>query len=83
MDTIHEGFGFLIFFDFTDSFGYFLVGEEHEFLDQFVRLFRAFKIDSRGFPVFVNVEAHFNPVECDSPVLEPGGPEFLCQIVEC
>lgn len=74
VNTIHERFGFLIFFDFSDSFRDLFVGEKHKFLDQLVGLFRAFEIHARGFAVFVNIETNLDPVESDGTVLETGGP---------
>ena len=74
VNTIHECFGFLVFLDFSDSFGNLFVGEKHKFLDQLVGLFRAFEIHARGFSVLVNIETNLDPVESDGTVLETGGP---------
>ena len=73
VNTIHERFGFLIFFDFSDSFRDLFVGEKHKFLDQLVGLFRAFEIHACVFLFLFNIETNLDPVESDGTVLVSGG----------
>ena len=59
-----------------------LVGEQHEFLDEFVSIFRYFEISLHGLAVLVDVEMEFLTVELHGAVLEAGSTEFLGKGVE-
>ena len=59
-----------------------LVGQQHEFLDEFVCIFRHLEVGLHGLTRLVDVEVEFLTVELHGAVLEAGSTEFLGKGIE-
>ena len=82
MDAIDKRFGFAASFCLADICGDGFVGQEHEFLDELVGVFRLFEVYAGGMTVLVDVEAHFHAVEVDRAVFVALLAQNLSQSVE-
>ena len=77
MDSIDEGLGLLPFGWTSHKLGHGTIGQEHELLDQFVRLLGHLEIDAQGFALLVDLEFHLIPIEIDRPLLEASLTQLL------
>ena len=59
-----------------------LVGQQHEFLDELVGIFRGLEIGSYRLTCLVDIEMQFLTVELHGTVLETGGTQFLGKGIE-
>ena len=82
VDAVGQGLGLLALGHAAYHFGHTAVGQEHEFLHQFVGILGHFNISGNGVAFFVNFEAHLGSVETDTAVLETFGAHRFCQAVE-
>ena len=83
MYTVRKGLRFLSFLRHSDAFGHSLVGQKHEFFDEFICIFRPFEVTADGLPFLIHVEVKLFRVELDAPFLEASGPEKFRKPVEC
>ena len=82
MYAIGQGLGLLAFGHTTYAFGHGAVGQQHEFLYQFVGVFRLLEIASCGLAGFIDVEVQFLAVKLHGTVVEAGLAQRLGQTVE-
>ena len=84
MDTVHkrplavlDPFPFL-----PDKFRHLTVGQQHELLDQLVRLLDLLEIDTQRFAVLVQFEFGLLALEIDRTVAEAFAPQLLSQAIQ-
>ena len=82
VDAVGQDLGVLSLRDDGHAFRHGTVGDEHEFLHQFVGVACHLDVGADGVPLFVNLEAHLRTVESDGPGLEAFRPELFGKAVE-
>ena len=64
------------------EFGHLAIGQQHELLDQLVRLFDLLEINAQRFAVLVQFELRLVALEIDRTVAETLGAQLLSQVVQ-
>ena len=62
--------------------GYGTIGQQHEFLDELMRLFGLLEVYAHGVSLLVNIEAHLHAVKVDGAIIETLCTELLSEVIE-
>ena len=60
-----------------------LIGDQHEFFNQFVCILPLLGDYFQGLALFVQIEFHLHSLKIDSPPVKTGFSELGCQFIEC
>ena len=83
VNAVGQRLGFLlVLVHLAHAFGHRPIGQQHELLDEFVRILRALEIDTGRMSFLINHEAHFLAVEVDGAMLHAGGTQLFGHAVQ-
>ena len=82
MDSIGQGLGFHALLYFSYRFCYRLIGQQHEFLNEFIGILRYLEISLDGFAFLIDVEVQLLAIELYRAVLKACCSQFLGECVE-
>ena len=82
MNTIWQRLCFNALLYATDAFGHRFIGQQHEFLNQLVGIFRHLEVGADRFASLVDIKVQLLAVELYTTVLESGFAQFLGQRIK-